>query len=148
MSKIFIILIVSVFLFSCKKEEKNDSYKYLYEKLNELSNRDHNVAESTYLQKFYEIKNDVYKQERFDSLHKISVSVDSKLKKLDFSNHKKVLKFRDSVAVLFGVPLKFIREDDNKILNDSIFKIRMELEILNLREYFHYMRIYGRKAPL
>lgn len=148
MKKYFILLLVSVILFSCKKEEKDDSYKYLYDKLDELSKRDHNIADGKYLENYYKIKNDVPKQKRFDSLYKISVSVDSKLKKLDFSNHKKALKFRDSVAVLFGVPLKFIRDDDNKILNDSIFKIRMELEILNLRQYFHHMKIYDRKEPL
>jgi hypothetical protein len=148
MKKYFFLLVLLIISFSCKKEEKDDSYNYLFNKLDQLSKRDHSAADGTYLENYYKIKNDVTKQKRFDSLYKISVSVDSKLKKLDFSNHKKVLKFRDSVAVLFGIPLKFIREDDNKILNDSVFKIRMELEILNLREYFHYMRIYDRKAPL
>mgnify|MGYP003602048734 CR=1 FL=1 len=148
MKKHFILLLLSIILFSCKKEKKDDSYKYLYDKLDELSKRDHNIADGKYLENYYKIKNDVPKQKRFDSLYKISVSVDSKLKNLDFSNHKKALKFRDSVAKVFGIPLTFLKEDDNKNLNDSIFKIRMELEILNLRQYFHHMKIYDRKEPL
>jgi hypothetical protein len=148
MKKYFILLLVSVILFSCKKEEKDDSYEYLYDKLNELSKRDHNVAELTYLQNYHEIKNDVSKRKRFDSLHEISLDIEKKFKNLDFSNREKVLSFRDSTIKNQNLPPRLFDKDDYTKLNDSVFKIMMELEILNLRESFHYMRIYDRKAPL
>ncbi len=148
MKKYFILLLVSVILFSCKKEEKDDSYEYLYDKLNELSKRDHNVAELTYLQNYHEIKNDVSKRKRFDSLHEISLDIEKKFKNLDFSKREKVFSFRDSTVKNQNLPPTLFDKDDYKKLNDSVFKIMMELEILNLRESFHYMRIYDRKAPL
>ncbi|WP_298397714.1 hypothetical protein [Flavobacterium sp.] len=148
MKKYFILLVLSVILFSCKKEEKDDSYNYLYNKLNELSKRDHSVAEFTYLQNFHEIKNDISKQKRFDSLHNISLDIEKKFKSLDFSNREKVFNFRDSTIKSQKLPPILFDENDFKNLNDSVFKIKMELEILNLRESFHYMRIYDRKAPL
>ena len=34
MKKYFILLVLSVILFSCKKEEKDDSYEFLYNTIN------------------------------------------------------------------------------------------------------------------
>ncbi|GAA4066639.1 hypothetical protein GCM10022389_09350 [Flavobacterium cheonanense] len=148
MKKYFILLVISVILFSCKKEEKDDSYKYLNDKLDEFITRDENTLIGVYNKYYYEIKDDSLKRKRYDSLYKISVSIDEKLKNLDFSNHKKALKFRDSVAKVFEIPLTFLKEDDNRNLNDSVFKKMIKLKILNLRESFHYLRIYDRKEPL
>ncbi len=139
---------ISVILFSCKKEEKDDSYKYLNDKLDEFITRDENTLIGVYNKYYYEIKDDSLKRKRYDSLYKISVSIDEKLKNLDFSNHKKALKFRDSVAKVFEIPLTFLKEDDNRNLNDSVFKKMIKLKILNLRESFHFLRIYDRKEPL
>ncbi|WP_298308936.1 hypothetical protein [Flavobacterium sp.] len=148
MKKYFIILVLSIISFSCKKEEKDDSYKYLNDKLDEFIMRDENTLIGVYNKYYYEIKDDSLKRKRYDSLYKISVSTDEKLKNLDFSNHKKALKFRDSVAKVFGIPLTFLKEDDNRNLNDSVFKKMIKLKILNLRESFHFLRIYDRKEPL
>jgi hypothetical protein len=148
MKKYFILLVISVILFSCKKEEKDDSYKYLNDKLDEFITRDENTLIGVYNKYYYEIKDDSLKRKRYDSLYKISVSIDEKLKNLDFSNHKKALKFRDSVAKVFEIPLTFLKEDDNRNLNDSVFKKMIKLKILNLRESFHFLRIYDRKEPL
>jgi hypothetical protein len=148
MKKYFILLVISVILFSCKKEEKDDSYKYLNDKLDEFITRDENTLIGVYNKYYYEIKDDSLKRKRYDSLYKISVSIDEKLKNLDFSNHKKALKFRDSVAKVFEIPVTFLKEDDNRNLNDSVFKKMIKLKILNLRESFHFIRIYDRKEPL
>lgn len=148
MKKYFILLLASVILFSCKKEEKDDSYDYLYDKLNELSKRDHNVLESTYLHNYIAIKNDNAKRSRFDSMYKISKSIEEKFEKLNFSNKNSVIKFRDSVLIVFNLPLKNISENDKLKLNDSVFKKKMELEILTIRECYHFYSIYDRKEPL
>lgn len=148
MKKYFILFVISAILFSCKKEDKDDSYKYLNDKLDEFITRDENTLIGVYNKYYYEIKDDSLKRKRYDSLYKISVSIDEKLKNLDFSNHKKALKFRDSVAKVFGIPLTFLKEDDNRNLNDSVFKKMIKLKILNLRESFHFLRIYDRKEPL
>jgi hypothetical protein len=148
MKKHFALLLLSVVFFSCKKEEKDDSYKYLYDKLVELSKRDHNIADGKYLENYYKIKNDFPKKERFDSLYKISLDIEKKFKRLDLSNREKAINFRDSAIKSQNLPSGINDKDDFKNLNDSVFKIRMELEILNLRESFHYLRIYDRKEPL
>ncbi|HCQ12029.1 hypothetical protein [Flavobacterium sp.] len=142
MKKYFTILLVSVIIFSCETKEEDDSYKYLYGKLEESIIRDENTLNSIYYKYCYDIKNDSLERKRYDSLYKISVSIDEKLKNLDFSNHEKALKFRDSVAKVFGIPLKFLKDDDNKNLNDSVFKKMMRINILRLRETYHGIRIH------
>jgi hypothetical protein len=144
MKKYLFLLLLSVILFSCKKEDKDDSYEYLYNKLNEHITREENTLNGVYYKYYYEIKNDSLEIKRYDSLYKISLSVEEKFKKLDFSDHKKALSFRDSVANLFEIPwyIKYLKEDDNKKLNDSVFKQRMRIEILKLRETYHGMRIH------
>lgn len=148
MKKYFILFVISIILFSCKKEEKDDSYNYLNDKLDEFIMREENTLIGVYNKYYYEIKDDSLERKRYDSLYKISVSIDEKLKNLDFSNHKKALKFRDSVAKVFGIPLTFLKEDENRNLNDSVFKKMIKIKILNLRESFHFIRIYDRKEPL
>lgn len=142
MKKHFMLLLVTVILFSCKKEEKDDSYNYLNDKLDEFIMREENTLLGVYNKYYYEIKDDSLERKRYDSLYKISVSVDEKLKNLDFSNHEKALKFRDSVAKVFGIPLTFLKEDDNKNLNDSVFKKMMKIKILRLQEMYHGTRIH------
>ena len=148
MKKYLFLLLVSTILFSCKKEDEDDSYKYLYDKLSELLERDRNVSESTYLQKYYDIKNDNNKRIRFDSMFKISKNIEEKFEKLNFSDKKSVIKFRDSLLIKFNLPLIGISENDKLKLNDSIFKMEMEFEILSIRECYHYLYIYDRKEPL
>jgi hypothetical protein len=97
MKKYLFLLLVSTILFSCKKEEKDVSYEYLYNQLNDLIERDRNVSENTYLEKYYDIKNDNTKRVRFDSMINISKNIEKKFEKLNFSDKKAVIKFRDSV---------------------------------------------------
>lgn len=142
MKKYFILFVISIILFSCKKEEKDDSYNYLNDKLDEFIMREENTLIGVYNKYYYEIKDDSLERKRYDSLYKISFSIDEKFKNLDFSNHKKALKFRDSVAKVFGIPLTFLKEDDNKNLNDSVFKKMMKIKILRLQEMYHGTRIH------
>jgi hypothetical protein len=148
MKKYLFLLLVSTILFSCKKEEKDDSYEYLYNQLNDLIERDRNVSENTYLEKYYDIKNDNTKRVRFDSMINISKNIEKKFEKLNFSDKKAVIKFRDSVLIDLNLPLKSISENDKLLLNDSVFKKKMELDILSIRECYHYLYIYDRKEPL
>lgn len=148
MKKCYMFLIIVFILFSCKKENKDDSYKFLNYKFNELIKRDRNILESTFLENYYNINNDPSKKEKFDSMFKISKKIEEKFQKLNFSDKESVIKFRDSVLIVFNLPLKNISENDKLILNDSVFKMKMELEILSIRECYHYLRIYDRKEPL
>ena len=131
-----------IIIFSCKKKEKDDSYKYLYQKLDEFIMREENTLDGMYYKFYNDIKDDSLERKRYDSLYKISTSIDEKLKRLDFSDHKKALKFRDSVAKVFRIPLKFLKEDEDKILNDSVFKKMIEIKILRLREMYHGIHIH------
>ena len=148
MKKYFMFLLIFLALFSCVKEEKDNSYDYLYYKLNKLLERDRNVMESTFLENYYKINNDHAKKVRFDGMFNISKNIEEKFQKLNFSDKDSVIKFRDSVITVLNLPLNGISENDKLKLNDSVFKKKMELEILTLRETYHYLRIYDRKEPL
>lgn len=143
-----IILFLSSIIVSCKNKEKDDNYEYLYKKIDELIIRDSNILEGTYLKKYYEINNDNAKKNKFDSLYKISVNIDKKFKNLNFYNQKSVLKFRDSVIKKLNLPLLNISENDKFKLNDSVFKKKMQLDIINIRECFHHLKIYDKIEPL
>jgi hypothetical protein len=91
------LLLLSIILFSCKKEKNYDSYKYLYDKLDEYITREKNMMNSEYYFNYSKIANDSLELKRYDSLYKTSSDIDKKLNKLDFSNKNKVLKFRDSI---------------------------------------------------
>lgn len=148
MKKCFAILLLSFIIFSCMNKERDDNYEYLYKKIKNQIIKDSNILESTYLEKYYEIKDNNVKKNKFDSLYKISDNIEKKFKNLNFSNRKSVIKFRDSVIRKLNLPLKGIEENDNLKLNDSVFKKKMELDIINVRECFHHLKIYDRIEPL
>lgn len=136
------LLLLSIILFSCKKEKKDDSYKYLYDKLDEYITREKNMMDSEYYFNYSKIANDSLELKRYDSLYKISSDIDKKLNKLDFSNKNKVLKFRDSIINVHNSPFKVVDKFDYLKLNDSVFKKKIEIEILNIRQSYHGIRIF------
>lgn len=148
MKKYFIFLLIMLIFSSCTKVEKDDSYKFTYYKLQEVIKRDLDNSEFTYLKNYHEIKNDSAKRIRFDSMHKISKNIQEKFYQLKFSNRNLPIKFRDSIVEKYNLPLKDIFDNDDLKLNDSVFKQKMEFDILNVRECYHYMLIYDRKTPL
>ncbi len=58
MKKYFILFVISIILFSCKKEEKDDSYNYLNDKLDEFIMREEHTLIGVYNKYYYEIKDD------------------------------------------------------------------------------------------
>ena len=142
MKKYFAFLLFSVIFFSCKKEEKDDSYKYLYDKLDEFIMKEKNMMDSEYYFNYSKIKNDSLELKRYDSLYKISSDINERFNELDFSNRSKVLKFRDSIIIVHNSPFKVVDKFDYLKLNDSVFKKKIQIEILNIRQTYHGLRIY------
>ena len=142
MKKYFAFLLFSVIFFTCKKEEKDDSYKYLYDKLDEFIMKEKNMMDSEYYFNYSKIKNDSLELKRYDSLYKISSDINERFNELDFSNRSKVLKFRDSIIIVHNSPFKVVDKFDYLKLNDSVFKKKIQIEILNIRQTYHGLRIY------
>lgn len=142
MKKYFIILFVSVIILSCEKKAKDESYKYLYDKLDENIRKEKNMLESEYYYNYSKIENDSLEIKRYDSLYKVSYEIDKKLNQLDFSDRSKVLKYRDSVITAHNSPFKVVDKFDYLILNDSVFRKKIQTEILNIRQIFHGIIIY------
>lgn len=142
MKKYFIILFVSVIILSCEKKAKDESYKYLYDKLDEYIRKEKNMLESEYYYNYSKIENDSLEIKRYDSLYKVSYEIDKKLNQLDFSDRSKVLKYRDSVITVHNSPFKIVDKFDYLILNDSVFRKKIQIEILNIRQTFHGIIIY------
>lgn len=142
MKKYFIFLLISLLLFSCAKEEKDDSYKYLYDKLDEDIRREENMMDSEYYLNYSKIENDSLEIKRYDSLYKVSSEIGKKLSQLDFSDRNKVLKFRDSIIAVHNSPYKLVNKFDYLKLNDSVFKKKIEIEILNIRQAYNGLLIY------
>lgn len=143
-----IILVLLAFMVSNCKNKQDDNYKFLYNQLETLIQRDRNIIESEFFKNYYEIKNDSVKKVKFDSLYKISKNIDNNFMKLNFSNRKQVLNYRDSIIKIHNLPLIGISENDKFKLNDSVFKKKMEVDIISIRESFHYLKIYDRIDPL
>lgn len=142
MKKCFIILFVSVIILSCEKKAKDESYKYLYDKLDEYIHKEKNMLESEYYYNYSKIENDNLEIKRYDSLYKVSYDIDKKLNQLDFSDRSKVLKYRDSVITVHNSPFKVVDKFDYLKLNDSVFRKKIQIEILNIRQTFHGIIIY------
>ena len=104
--------------------------------------REKNMMDSEYYFNYSKIENDSLELKRYDSLYRISSDINEKLNELDFSNRSKVLKFRDSIIIVHNSPFKVVDKFDYLKLNDSVFKKKIEIEILNIRQTYHGLRIY------
>lgn len=145
MKKYFYILLVFVIILSCEKKEKDDSYKYLYDKLDEYIRKEKNMLDSEYYFNYSKIENDSLEIKRYDSLYKVSSNIDIKLNQLNqlnFSERSNVLKFRDSIIIVHNSPFKLVEKFDYLKLNDSVFRKKIEIEILNIRQTYNAFRIY------
>lgn len=142
MKKYFIILLVSIIILSCEKKEKDDSYKYLYDKLDGYIKKEKSMLDSEYYFNYSKIENDSLEIKRYDSLYKVSSNIDKKLNQLDFSDRSNVLKFRDSIIIVHNSPFKLVEKFDYLKLNDSVFRKKIEIEILNIRQTYNAFRIY------
>ena len=142
MKKYLIILLLSVLIFSCEKKEKDDSYQFLYDELDGYISREKNMMDSEYYFNYGKIENDSLEMKRYDSLYKVSSDIDKKLNQLDFSDRSKVLKFRDSIIRVHNSPFYVVDKFDYLKLNDSVFRKKIEIEILNIRQTYNGLRIY------
>ena len=141
-NKYFSILSLIIIFISCKKDEKDASHNFLYNKLEESIVKEKNMLISQYYFNYSKIENDSLEIKRYDSLYKVSLDIDKKLNQLNFSNRRKVIKFRDSIILIHNTPPGLVDTPDNLKLSDSVFRKKIEIEVLNIRNTFHALRIY------
>ena len=123
MKNYFILLLASAILFSCKKEEKDNSYEFLYNNISESirqNNLEHQDIYNAALEKY---ESDSIELKKCEFRFKLTSDITNKLNNLNYSNRSNVLKFRDSVLIILGRKNSYRnKEVDKLILNDSVFK--------------------------
>lgn len=121
MKKYFILLVISVILFSCKKEEKDDSYEFLYNTINEEIRQKNFEHEGIYDAALEKYKSDSIELKKCGIRFKLTSDITKKLNNLNYTDRAKVLKYRDSVLKILGRGYNN-KEVDKLNLNDSVFK--------------------------
>ncbi|WP_396142868.1 hypothetical protein [Flavobacterium sp.] len=143
MKKYFILLIVSFILFSCKKEEKDDSYEFLYNNISESIRQNNLENQNIYFKGLQEYKSDSIELKNCEFRFKLTSDISKKINNLDFSDRVKVLKFRDSALKILNRDFKYYKEYDKLNLNDSVFKKMIQYKmsmVLNEYLYFHIFK--------
>jgi hypothetical protein len=143
MKKYFILLLVSVILFSCKKEEKDDSYVFLYNNISELIRQNNLENQNIYFKGLQEYKSDSIELKNCEFRFKLTSDISNKLNKLDYTDRVKVFKVRDSMLTILNRNFKYYKDYDKLSLNDSVFKKMIQYEmsmVLNEYLYFHIFK--------
>lgn len=143
MKKYLSLLLLSAILFSCKKEEKDDSYVFLYNNFSESIRYNNIENQSIYFKGLQEYKSDSLELKNCEFHYKLTSDISKKLNNLDYTDRAKVFKFRDSVLKILNRNFKYYKEDDKLNLNDSVFKkmIRHKMSmVLNEYLYFHIFK--------
>jgi hypothetical protein len=143
MKKYFILLLLSVIIFSCKKEEKDDSYVFLYNNISELIRQNNLENRNIYFKGLQEYKSDSIELKNCEFHYKLTSDISNKLNKLDYADRVKVFKVRDSVLTILNRNFKYYKEYDKLNLNDSVFKKMIQYEmsmVLNEYLYFHIFK--------
>lgn len=143
MKKYLFLLLLSVILFSCKKEEKDDSYEFLYNNFSESIRYNNIENQNIYFKGLQEYKSDSIELKNCEFHYKLTSDISKKLNNLDYTDRAKVFKFRDSVLKILNRNFKYYKEDDKLILNDSVFKKMIQHKmsmVLNEYLYFHIFK--------
>ncbi len=136
-------MIVSFILFSCKKEEKDDSYEFLYNNISESIRQNNLENQNIYFKGLQEYKSDSIELKNCEFRFKLTSDISKKINNLDFSDRVKVLKFRDSALKILNRDFKYYKEYDKLNLNDSVFKKMIQYKmsmVLNEYLYFHIFK--------
>ena len=143
MKNYLILILLSVILFSCKKEEKDDSYDFLYNNISELIRYNNIENQNIYYKGLQEYKYDSIELKNCEFRFKLTSDISKKINNLDFSDRVKVLKFRDSALKILNRDFKYYKEYDKLSLNDSVFKKMIQYKlsmVLNEYLYFHIFK--------
>ncbi|GAB3709936.1 hypothetical protein [Flavobacterium koreense] len=143
MKKYFIFLILSVIFFSCKKEEKDDSYEFLYNNISELIRQNNLENQNIYFAALEKYKSDSIELKKCEFRFKLTSDITKKLNSLNYTNRAKVLKFRDSVLIVLNRNFTYNKEFDKLNLNDSVFKKMVQYkmsEVVNEYLIFHVFK--------
>lgn len=132
----FVFLLITFLFFSCAKEEKDDSYKCLYNKFEKIIYYNRLELVDIYnhgLNKYEKYPNEIKNcNEHYEKVNVILKRLD----KLDFSNHKRVYQFKDSIKESIKFHFADINESDRLSLNDSVFKKITQYQIISgLKSY-------------
>lgn len=123
MKKYFILLVLSVILFSCKKEEKDDSYEFLYNTINKEIRQKNFEHEGIYDAALEKYKSDSIELKKCGKHFNLTSEIVKKLYNLNYKDRTKVLKYRDSVLKILGRETSYNKKEVDKLnLNDSVFK--------------------------
>ena len=143
MKKYLFLLLLSVILFSCKKEDKDDSYEFLYNNFCE-SIRNNNIEyKSFYFAGLEKYKSDSIELKNCEFHYKLTSDISKKLNNLDYTDRAKVFKFRDSVLKILNRNFNYYKEHDKLNLNDIVFKKMIQHKmsmVLNEYLYFHIFK--------
>ncbi len=143
MKKHFILLLASIILFSCKKEEKDDSYEFLYNNISELIRQNNLENQNIYFTALEKYKSDFKELKNCEFRFKLTSDISKKLNSLNYTNRAKVLKFRDSVLIVLNRNFTYNKEFDKLNLNDSVFKKMVQYkmsEVVNEYLIFHFFK--------
>lgn len=136
-------MIVSFILFSCKKEEKDDSYEFLYNNISELIRQNNLENQNIYFTALEKYKSDSIELKNCEFRFKLTSDITKKLNSLNYTNRAKVLKFRDSVLIVLNRNFTYNKEFDKLNLNDSVFKKMVQYkmsEVVNEYLIFHVFK--------
>jgi hypothetical protein len=126
-----------------KKEEKDDSYEYLYNQLNDLIGYNNLENQDIYFKGLQKYESDSIELKNCEFHYKLTSDISKKLNNLDYNNRVKVLKFRDSVLIILNRNFKYNKEFDKLNLNDSVFKKMIQYKmsmVLNEYLYFNFFK--------
>ncbi len=143
MKKYFILFIISIILLSCKKEEKDDSYEFLYNNISELIRQNNLENQNIYFTALEKYKSDSIELKNCEFRFKLTSDISKKLNSLNYTNRAKVLKFRDSVLIVLNRNFTYNKEFDKLNLNDSVFKKMVQYkmsEVVNEYLIFHFFK--------
>ncbi|TDP60292.1 hypothetical protein [Flavobacterium dankookense] len=139
MKKYLFLLLISAILFSCIKEEKDDSYEFLYNNFIESIRYNNIENKNFYFAGLQKYKSDSLELKNCEFHYNLTSNISKKLNNLDYTDRVKVFKFRDSVLKILNRNFKYYKEHDKLNLNDSVFKKMIQYKMsMVLNEYLSF----------
>lgn len=139
MKRYLFLLLISAILFSCIKEEKDDSYEFLYNNFIESIRYNNIENKNFYFAGLQKYKSDSLELKNCEFHYNLTSNISKKLNNLDYTDRVKVFKFRDSVLKILNRNFKYYKEHDKLNLNDSVFKKMIQYKMsMVLNEYLSF----------